>query len=320
MPKLNHTLSVSLRPKSFSEVIGQKTVVQAIQKQLSSDRLPVAWMFVGPPGLGKTTLALILARELGGVENPEIENRNAADLNGVDDARQLVALAGYSPLIGKKRTVILDEAQQLTAPAQNVLLKAFEQEDSPTVWVICTTDPHKIIKPLRDRCLTYNLASLNPVEVDELICRAFSAVHIHPVSKIFCDAVRDASLRSPRVILQAVERFAGGMSAEESVTIDDPARPDFKQIATEVLKGDWSAVATLLKPVPNSDSLALRGFVSAYLSYALLRATSSSEADMYYRCLAEAAKFTQGFQDGTTAPFTRAWLYAVCRIIRKEKK
>lgn len=321
------TLSIDMRPQTFDEMVGNGSVIKAVKAQLDSGRLPIAWLFAGPPGVGKTTLALIVARMLQGPGfegESDVTEVNASDLNGVDESRELARAAQFSPLVGGRKVIILDEAQRLTEPAQNVLLKAFEAPSSTTVWFICTTDPTKLIPALRSRCQTYFLRGLSKDEITILVQRAARRLYgeegegrqnLVP----FVGALVAAGVSSPRDILMAFDRFASGMEAHAAVQAVEDIRPDFLAIAKATAAGNWNKARTLLPAVKAADALALRGMVTSYFKTMLLDSDIGPRAQIYAKAIAAAFNYTEGFSAGTTWPGTVAWLYQTCELIAAAK-
>jgi len=224
---MRRTMSLELRPRSFEDMIGNEEAVRTIREALAKGTVPVAFMFIGPFGTGKTTLARIIAREVQGFDfpadmEPEIVEVNAANETGVDFTRVLAEAAGYRPLYGKYKVIILDEAHKLTNSAQNVLLKEWEKENSATVWIVCSTESKKILKGLKDRALTVPLLPATPADRDKLLDRAANYVSEqgYPVAAedlaAFKKAAAEAGLNSPRDILMSFERFTNGMSPEKA--------------------------------------------------------------------------------------------------------
>ena len=318
-------LALALRPKILDEVIGQSSVVAAIRKTFESGRQPIAWMFAGPTGTGKTTLAYIVARMIQGADfqgEPEIEVVNASDQNGVDAIRELIQKAQTYPLSGKRKVFLLNEVQKLTDSAQDCLLEPLEQDDSPTVWILTTTDPGKIKPALQGRCARFFLTGLAANDRTLLVEKAFEKLGLPkdgPGIDAFELAADKARLNLPREILNAVERFAAGVSAEEACSAPEDVRPDFIAIAQAVVAGNWNKTRQLLLAVKASDSLALRGMVASYLRGFLLNAEPGPRASILANCIASAFRFTEGFSSGTTHPGTVCWLYYVCDTIAAEK-
>ncbi|MCA9389914.1 DNA polymerase III subunit gamma/tau [candidate division WWE3 bacterium] len=131
------------RPKNFSEVLGQEHVTQTLQNAIAHDMVSHAYLFSGPRGTGKTSIARILAQQLGCGELDIIEI-DAASHRGIDEVRALREQAQYQPTSGEKKIYILDEVHMLTKEAFNALLKIIEEPPTYVHFVLCTTEPHKV--------------------------------------------------------------------------------------------------------------------------------------------------------------------------------
>ena len=160
------------RPKFFREVIGQEAPVRILKNALKNNRVAHAYLFAGPRGVGKTTIARILAKALncknpvdgepcGECENcreidkgifPDLIEMDAASNRGIDDIRSLKEVINYRPIKGKHKVYIIDEAHMLTKEAFNALLKTLEEPPPNTTFVLCTTEYDKIIPTILSRC------------------------------------------------------------------------------------------------------------------------------------------------------------------------
>jgi len=135
------------RPQNFNEFIGNESVISGILA--SYPDWPHTWLIVGPPGIGKTTLARLIAKQL---ECDYVSELDAGQDRGIDKIRELISRAVHRPLVGKNKAYIIDECQGLTGDAQQALLKITEDTPKHTYFIFCSTDPAKIIKALKERC------------------------------------------------------------------------------------------------------------------------------------------------------------------------
>ncbi len=173
------------RPRTFETLIGQDHVVKALSNALSTQRLHHAWLFTGTRGVGKTTLARILAKSLnceqGISPNPcgvcqactEIDQGrfvdylefDAASNRGVDEMTQLLEQAIYAPTVGRFKIYTIDEVHMLTGHAFNAMLKTLEEPPPHVKFILATTDPQKIPVTVLSRCLQFNLKQMAPENI-----------------------------------------------------------------------------------------------------------------------------------------------------------
>jgi DNA polymerase-3 subunit gamma/tau len=166
------------RPQDFDEVVGQRAVVQTLRNAIESGQVRQAYLFAGPRGTGKTSLARILAKALNCAHGPtttpdktcpscvaiangtslDVIEMDAASQRGIDDIREIRERVVLQPVEGKYKVYILDEAHQLTDAAFNALLKLIEEPPPHLVFVFCTTDLSKMLPTVRSRCQTFVFA------------------------------------------------------------------------------------------------------------------------------------------------------------------
>ncbi len=163
------SLHLKYRPKTFSEIIGHKDILKSVQSLIGKE-LPHAILLAGISGCGKTSIARLIATLLNS-EGTEIFEVNIANTSGVDFIRKINEETKYSPLLGENKVYILDEVQMLTKEGQNCLLKILEDSPKYSYFILCTTDPQKLLLPLRNRCTSYTLKSLSDNEIKELLNR-----------------------------------------------------------------------------------------------------------------------------------------------------
>ena len=193
------------RPQELSEVIGNGAVIKSIKKLLSTGKgVPHSWMLYGNSGVGKTTVARIMAKEMGATPLGILE-KNGADHRKIDDVRQLLPYLD-TPIIGSKSlVVILDECHQLTKEAQNALLKSLEEPPENVYFILCTTDPKKIINTIRTRVKMFAFAELRHTEMSVLVRQVYMAESLN-VSEECLDLIITAAGGSARLGLNLLEK------------------------------------------------------------------------------------------------------------------
>lgn len=149
-------LALRYRPVTWSDVVEQDAIKQVLSNELKSGNLKRCMLFCGPAGCGKTTNARIFAQEIESLKSNIVEI-NCADNTGVDDVRRLLIEPSYvKPLTGKYKIFVLDECHMLTTQAQNALLKLLEEPPSYCVYIMCTTDPQKVLPTIMSRAVRYD--------------------------------------------------------------------------------------------------------------------------------------------------------------------
>lgn len=315
------TLSVSMRPHSLDAVIGQDSVKASILKQVASGRIPTAIMLSGPPGVGKTTLAHIVARLIQGdipIDEPiDLIEVNAADMNGVDAARELVEGIAYRPLVGSRKVVILDESQMLTVPAQNVFLKPMEAAESSTTFILATTDPSKIIPAIKSRCLHFELTGLRDEDSIELLQRASEEMNVEYSQPFAAAAIGRSAHWPPRELLMAYEKFVAGTPLAHCFSGTSTHEPLYEDVAKAVVRGDWEATRVMLEQIRTADFKGLQSVLSSFLGYALVKLPIGTKADAISGCLISLGN--AGFADGVAYQALKGALYRCSKAINQSK-
>src|SRR3954463_7299164 len=163
------------RPQTFNEVVGQEAVVRTLKNAITTEQIRQAYLFAGPRGTGKTSMARILAKSLNCAHGPtptpdgtchacvaiaagtslDVIEMDAASQRGIDDIREIRDRVVLQPVEGQYKVYILDEAHQLTDAAWNALLKLIEEPPPHLLFVFCTTELQKVLPTVRSRCQTF---------------------------------------------------------------------------------------------------------------------------------------------------------------------
>ncbi|MGH8040505.1 MAG: DNA polymerase III subunit gamma/tau [Rudaea sp.] len=226
------------RPKKFSELVGQEHVVRALSNALDSQRMHHAFLFTGTRGVGKTTIARIFAKSLncerGQSSHPcgecpscldidagrfmDMIEIDAASNTGVDDVREVIENAQYSPSRGRFKVYLIDEVHMLSKSAFNALLKTLEEPPEHVKFLLATTDPQKLPVTVLSRCLKFNLKRLLPEQIAGQMRRILDAEQIACDDEALEELARgaDGSLRDGLSLLdQAIAYGAGSVHAAE---------------------------------------------------------------------------------------------------------
>lgn len=182
------TLYRKYRPKDFEEIAGQKEIVKTLKASLRNGKTSHAYLFTGPRGVGKTTIARLIAKGVNCLKNGvtdepcnECENClsindgsfmdmieiDAASNRGIDEIRQLKEKINYQPVKGRKKIYIIDEVHMLTKEAFNALLKTLEEPPEHVIFILATTEADKILPTIISRCQRYDFKALSPNEMKE---------------------------------------------------------------------------------------------------------------------------------------------------------
>jgi DNA polymerase-3 subunit gamma/tau len=225
---------IEFRPKDFSEVRGNKEVVNALQGMLGREDKPHSYLLIGPSGCGKTTLGRIIASELKCDENEYFEF-NTADDRTLDFVRSVIENVTFRPTLGKIKFLLFDECHTFTSGAQEALLKLLESPPSYVFICLCTTAPEKLISTIKNRCEIFTVHPLNDRDLLSLLLDVIDKKELKVSDKILekiCEQVDGC----PRKALILLEKVCYGVSEEDAnKLLDLVASDDTKVICAKLL-------------------------------------------------------------------------------------
>ncbi len=262
------------RPTTFKQMIGQPEAVKMLEDMVKNKRVPHALLLTGPSGCGKTTLARILKDKLQCADG-DFSELNCADARGIETVRDIRGRMNLSPIGGKVRIWLLDEAHKLTGDAQTALLKMIEDTPDHVHFMLCTTDPHKLIKTIHTRCTEIKLGLLTNKNVHLLITSVFKT---HNGQKEIClqdevvERLVDVSEGSARKALVLLNQIINLDPDEQLEAIQSSTtRQQAIDIARALIKpkASWAEVAKIVKEV-DEEPESIRRLILAYASSVLL--------------------------------------------------
>ncbi|HQD81490.1 MAG TPA: DNA polymerase III subunit gamma/tau [Quisquiliibacterium sp.] len=235
----HQVLARKWRPRDFQSLVGQEHVVRALTHALDTRRLHHAYLFTGTRGVGKTTIARILAKSLNcetGVSSrpcgvctacteidqgrhPDYLELDAASNRGVDEMTQLLENAVYAPSAGAYKVYVIDEVHMLSTHAFNAMLKTLEEPPPHVVFILATTDPQKVPVTVLSRCLQFNLKNMAPAAVARHLATVLEAegIAFEPAALTLIGRSAAGSMRDALSLLDQAIAFSAGQVGEQAV-------------------------------------------------------------------------------------------------------
>jgi DNA polymerase III subunit gamma/tau len=264
------SLYLKYRPTEISEVIGNAEVLESIENALQKD-FPHSILLTGPTGCGKTTTGRIIANRLG-AKGGDIIELDFASLRGIDSVRDIIHRSQFKPIEGKVKVWVIDEVHKATNDAQNAMLKILEDTPKHVYFILCTTDPQKLIATIKGRCQTFEMRPLSDRQMMGLL-RSIVKAEEESLVKVVYDQIIMDSQGHPRNAIQILEQV---LNVEPDKRLETARRSAEKQsqsieLCRALLQGSgWRAVSTILKGLKDEDPESIRRHVLGYCQSVLL--------------------------------------------------
>ena len=216
------------RPIQFKDVVGQQAITNTLESAIDNDHLAQALLFTGPRGVGKTTCARILAKKINqdGTEKEDedfafnIFELDAASNNSVDDIRNLIDQVRIPPQVGKYKVYIIDEVHMLSSAAFNAFLKTLEEPPNHAIFILATTEKHKIIPTILSRCQIFDFRRITVKDTKNHLAKVAKSEGINADDDALHIIAQkaDGALRDALSIFDRVVSFSGNQLTREAVT------------------------------------------------------------------------------------------------------
>ena len=316
------------RPKTFADVVGQEHITETLQRQVAEGRLSHAYLFTGTRGTGKTTCAKILARAVN-CEQPENGNPcnrcpsclgiesgrfldvvelDAASNNGVDSVRALRDEAIYSPAQVKKRVYIVDEVHMLSTPAFNALLKILEEPPAHLMFILATTELHKVPATILSRCQRFSFRRIRPQDIVGRLNYIAQQEHIdlREDGAALLARLSDGALRDALSLLDQCAAAGGAIDAPAVLdALGLAGNVQTAQLMSLILSRDTRGALELLGKLYDGgkDVGAVLGELSTLSRELLIRATAGEGGESLLSGAYDSATLENLSRQGTSARF-----------------
>jgi DNA polymerase-3 subunit gamma/tau len=257
------------RPKRFSDVVGQNVIIRTLQNAILNNKVAHAYLFSGPRGTGKTSVAKIFAKAVNCEKAPSLEpcgecetcqlieeghlsdviEIDAASNNGVEEIRELRDKVNYLPSFGKYKVYIIDEVHMLTQAAFNALLKTLEEPPAHVIFILATTEPNKVIPTILSRCQRFDFRGISPSDINKKLIEIRDNEEIDISDEALNEIALNAEggLRDAISLLDQTVSFSG-----EKITIED-----VYQVSGSVSKDNLIKLVNYLKDKDASNAFFL---------------------------------------------------------------
>lgn len=290
------SLYLKYRPTSLEEVKGNIDILQTLEGMLNKiETCPHTFLFHGESGTGKTTLARIVANRLGCIGD-DLREINASDVRGIDTIREIIKNSQYMPIEGRCRIWIIDECAKMTSDAQNAFLKILEDTPKHVYFLLCTTDPQKLLAAIKGRCSIFQTKPLTEPQMFGLLRKVVKGEGETLDKEVYEQIIQD-SMGHSRNALQILEQVLN-VPIERRLEIARQTALEVSQsieLCRALIQGaKWGIIAKILNGLKDQEPEGVRRVVLGYCQSILLSGQDNPLCGLIMEEFIE-PNFTNGF-------------------------
>ena len=247
--------ALKYRPQRFEDVVGQKSITQTLENAIAKDHLAQALLFCGPRGVGKTTCARILAKKINDSDEAAAQDNDfsfnifeldAASNNSVEDIRNLIDQVRIPPQVGKYKVYIIDEVHMLSQAAFNAFLKTLEEPPAHAIFILATTEKHKIIPTILSRCQIFDFKRIGVTDTKNYLQKIAKTKGIQAEEEALQLIAQkaDGAMRDALSIFDRIVSFSNDTITAEHVSVNLSILDfdTYLQITKQLIEGDIRGV------------------------------------------------------------------------------
>jgi DNA polymerase-3 subunit gamma/tau len=289
------SLDIKYRPKIFDDILGQETEIESLKKNLGDIDGSHVYLFIGPTGCGKTTMARVAATYLG-IDEFSITELNSADERGIDSARAIIDKTRYLTPGGKPKIFIMNEVHGWTTEAKRALLPVLEEPPQHVYFFLTTTNMQKFFQGDEGKALKtrMTIVKVDPVE-SELVYRFIFKIAKKEkieIDKTVLKKISEISEGVPRTAIKLLEKIRGIDSENQLkiIEMDENEEVQAIELCRVLLNGNWTDVTNVISKMNITDSNKVRYIVSQYMGTVLLK-RQHPKAALILECFADNLNF-----------------------------
>lgn len=274
------SLYLKYRPQDFDQVVGNQEVIESLKGMLKDlTKCPHSFLLTGETGCGKTTIGRIISTHLG-ANGSDFREVDSADFRGIDTVREIRKQSQYRPLESERRVWLIDECHKMTNDAQNALLKILEDTPQHVYFILCTTDPQKLIPTIKGRCSTFQVKPLTDSQMFSLLRSIVKAEEKNMEKPVYEQIILDAQghARNALQVLDQVLRVDADKRLEMARRSAEEMSQSIELCRALIGGSNWKKVAEILKGLKDQEAEGIRRHVLGYAQSVLLNGENNQAA------------------------------------------